>query len=270
MALGFSTGYRNGRLRDCTFNEMFQGGEFQIWSESAPAVDAVATGTRLVSVTVSSATRTAEVQATAIVTLTGGAAGSVDTLTIDSIEVMGAVVAFNDSLTQTAADVAAQINKYTGSILKVYATSAAAVITLRACPGQGTGLNALAMTCGSTTITTTINGGSNDNMGEGAGGSTAGVAAVNGLTFAEVAAGVIAKAGTWTGVIDNGGTAGYWRLEGSNSPIDTAPVHAADAPAYRIQGTCGTTGADHNMGTTTLTSAQTYTVDTFEITDPAS
>lgn len=270
MALSFSTGYRNARMRDVSFQEMFQGGEFQIWSGTAPSVDAVASGTRLVSVTLSSGARTAETQATAVVELTGGAAGSVDTLTIDGYEVMGAAVAFNVSLTQTAADVASQINKYAGSPIKIYATSSAAVITLRACPGQGTGLNSKAIVCTCTTITNAINGVSADNMGEGAGGSTAGVASANGLTWAEVASGVLSKTGTWSGVVDNSGTAGYWRIEGCNTPTDTSPVHSATAPAYRIQGTCGTTGADHNMGSTTLTAAQTYTVDTFDVTEPAS
>lgn len=271
MAITLSTSTVNALGMKCSLQEIFQGGELQIWSGTEPAVGSAATGTRLVSCTLASAARTAEVQATALLSLTGGAAGSVDTITIATYNILGAAVAYNTSLTQTAADVATQINKYSSPILKVWATSSGADITIRACPGQGTGLNALAMVCTSTTITTTINGVSADNMGEGAGGSTAGVASANGLTFLEIASGVLSKSATaWSGVVAATGTAGYWRLEGCNTPINTSLADATATPRYRIQGTCGLSGSDMTFGSTTLTAGLTHTVDTFSITIPAS
>jgi len=272
MALSFSTGYRNARMRDVSFQDMFQGGELQIWSGSAPAVDSAATGTRLVSVTLASGTRTAEIQATALVTLIG-TAGTVTNITIGGYEVLGGTATFATTLTALAVDVATLINKYTGSPIKVYATSSGADVTIRACPGQGTALNTLAIVVTSAGgITNTINGASADQMGVGTGGSTAGVASANGLTFGEVAAGVIAMAGAWTGVVDNGSIAGtYFRLCGCNTPTDTSPADSLTAPTYRIQGSCGISGADHNMpGGTTLTVSTTYTVTSFTITEPAS
>ena len=53
------------------------------------------------------------VAATGSVTLTGGAAGSVDAITVDGVNIMSAAVPFNTSLAQTAIDVAANINAHT-------------------------------------------------------------------------------------------------------------------------------------------------------------
>ena len=272
MALSFSTGYRNARMRDCTFQEMFTGGELQLWSGTAPSVDSAASGSRIVSVTLGSAARTAETQATAVVTLIG-TAGTVTNITIGGFEVLGATCTFATTLTALAADVASQINKYTKSPIKVYATSSVADVTIRACPGQCTYLNAAAMVVTSAGgITNTINGGSADNMGEGAGGSAAGVAHANGLTFTETVSGVVSLSGAWTGIVALGSiAASYFRLEGCNTPTTTSPANSLTAPVYRIQGSCGTAGADHNMpGGSTLTAGTTYTVTSFTVTEPAS
>lgn len=262
MALTFSTGYKTGRLREADFNNMFEGGELQIWSGSAPSVDSAATGTRLATITVASGTRTAETSATFLLTV-GGASGSLDTLTVDGYPIIGAAVAFNTSTTQTAADIATAINKYRG-VINCYATSSAAVVTCRMAPGIGTGLNGVTVAHTETTLTATINGGSSTTVG--GAGATAGVASVNGLTWGEVVAGVIVKTGTWSGVVDNGGTAGYFRLEGCTTVTDVSDAHSTASPRYRIQGTCGTTGADYNMSSTSLTASTTHTVDTFQLT----
>jgi len=90
--------------------------------------------------------------------------------------------------------------------------------------------------------------------------------AANGLEFGDAASGVIAKASgeTWSGVgIGGGGTAGYFRLVGNAS--DTG-VLSTTLP--RIQGTIGTSGADLNMTSTTITVGATYTIDTFQLTLP--
>ena len=90
----------------------------------------------------------------------------------------------------------------------------------------------------------------------------------NGLEFGAAASGVIAKAAaeTWSGVgINGGGTAGYFRLVGNAADtgvLDSGYIYP------RIQGTIGTSGADLNMTSTTITVGATYTIDTFQLTLP--
>jgi len=67
--------------------------------------------------------------ATGTVDLTGGASGSVDGITVDGIEIMSGSVPFNVSLTQTATDVAANINANT-SEPNYTASAAATLITI--------------------------------------------------------------------------------------------------------------------------------------------
>lgn len=92
--------------------------------------------------------------ATCTVTLTGGAAGSVDTLTINSVALLGAPVPFNTNLSTTAADVVTAINAGTGSH-GYTATNVNAVITISANVSVGSNPNGYVVAVTSTTITTT-------------------------------------------------------------------------------------------------------------------
>jgi hypothetical protein len=93
---------------------------------------------------------------------------------------------------------------------------------------------------------------------------------VNGLLFASSAsAGTLAKSGsqTWSGVgIGGGGTAGWFRLydKGYNTGAD------ASGNYIRMDGAISTSGAQLNMASTTITSAATTTIDSFDVTMPAS
>ncbi|MDP1614172.1 MAG: hypothetical protein Q8L68_00060, partial [Methylococcales bacterium] len=264
MAILLSTALVNARLSP---QEVVDGGEIQIWSGTAPATaDAVATGTLLNVLTLASGARTAEVLATGIVNLIGGGSGSVDTITVDAYDILGGAVPFNTSLTQTAADVAAQINKFSGSVFKVTATSSAANITISMPLGTGVRLNGKTLACTSTTITNTINGVSSTTVG--GAGATAGVAAVNGITWGQIAAGVIAAIGTISGNNLATGTAGYFRLTGVNHPVSVSAIDVSPWIYHRIQGTCGTTGADYNMSSTSLVAAAPHTLQSFTITIP--
>ena len=254
MTLKYSTGLRNFLQRDGGMKRALHNGAFKIYSGSAPAdADAAVTGTLLTTVSLSSGAITKEVLSTGTVTLTGSG-GQVDTLTVNSIEVMGEVVVYSSDLTTTAALVAAAINKNLSNP-NYTASSSGAVITISALPNTVTQPNTYVVAC-------TQSGGT---LGDSATDMAGGVAAVNGLPFADVVAGALTKSGVWSGVNGNTGTAGYFRYEST-----VTDAGGSSALLMRIQGTCGTSGADYNMSSTSLTSGATHTIDTFTLTLPAS
>lgn len=78
-------------------------------------------------------------------------------------------------------------------------------------------------------------------------------------------AGVISKqTDTWDGVAVATGTAGYFRYCAS-----TADAGGTSTTEIRIQGAVSTSGAELNMSSVSITSAATTTIDTFDITMPA-
>ena len=91
--------------------------------------------------------------ATATVTLTGGASGSVDTITVDGVALLGSPVSFNTSLNTTAADIVTAINAGSGSH-GYTATAASAVVTIAANISEGSDPNGYVVAVTSTTITT--------------------------------------------------------------------------------------------------------------------
>lgn len=86
------------------------------------------------------------------------------------------------------------------------------------------------------------------------------------LKFLNTAAsGVLSKStNTWDGVAVATGTAGYFRYCAS-----TSDAGGTSTTEVRIQGAVSTSGAELNMSSTTITSAATTTIDTFDITMPA-
>src|SRR5688572_30209971 len=111
MALRISKGLRNFLLVGGSLKHAFAGGKLLLYTGSQPAdADAAVSGTLLNTYTDASGAHTAEVRSTGSVALTGGGSGSVDTLTVNSIEIMGSATAFNTSLAQTATDVCTKIN----------------------------------------------------------------------------------------------------------------------------------------------------------------
>ena len=258
MALRLSTALRNSLLQNTSLKGALQNGIMEIYSGSQPAsADAAVIGTLLATVTKASGARTAEVLATGTVTLATGAAGSVNTVTVGGVNIIPqGAIAFNTSLTQTAADLATAINKGLSSP-EYTASSSGAVVTIQAMPGSGTSANTLTVTATLTTITATY------------GNTSGGVDAVNGLSFNNAASGTIDKnsAETWTAVVATSGTAGWFRFKGS-----IADAGATDSTGIyiRMDGAIATSGAEYNVSSTTLTAAATHTVSTFPITQPAS
>lgn len=256
MALRLSKGLRNFLLFQGSLKDALDNGKLLIYSGAQPAsADDAVSGTLLATITLSSGAHTAEVQATGSVELTGGAAGSVNTLTVNSIEIMGSATAFNTSLSQTATDIALKINRNPKNKL-FRATANGAIITITAMPGLGTLPNGWVVASTVTTITKT-----DTNM-------ASGVNPVNGLTFDPAAAGTFAKntTETWSGVAGNTGTAGWFRFVGS-----VADAGASDATEtfIRLDGAVATSGAELNMSSTSIVSGATQTISTFSLTEPA-
>jgi hypothetical protein len=94
---------------------------------------------------------------------------------------------------------------------------------------------------------------------------TSGVA-TNGLEFGDAAGGSVGKKSgeVWSGVAIATGTAGWFRFYANT--VGTG----ASSTAVRFDGSCGTSGAQCNMGSTTITLDGTVTIDTVNVTLPAS
>lgn len=86
----------------------------------------------------------------------------------------------------------------------------------------------------------------------------------NGNNFDEIAAGILSKdANVWSGVGLADGTAAYWRC------YDNGLITEESTTSKRCQGTCGTSGSDFVMSSTSVVTSATITLDTFNITQPA-
>lgn len=258
MTIKISKALRNHALGYGSWKNAFHGGRILIYSGAQPAnaEDAVS-GTLLGTFTDNSGAHTAEVIATGTMTLTGGASGSVNTVTVNSVNLIpSGAVAFNTSLTQTAADLAAAINNNQSSP-DYRATSAGAVVTIYAMPGSGASPNTFVVTATLTTITATY-----VNM-------ASGVSAVNGLRLASPAAGIISKdtSQSWSCVAAASGTAGYFRFLAA-----VADAGAADTIEVflRLQGDVSTSAAALNLVSTTFTNGAPNSISGFTLTAPAS
>lgn len=258
MTARFSTGLRNAVASGGGYKDALQGGKIEIYTGSQPTTaDDAPTGTLLVTITDTSGAHTNEIQATGTVELTAGASGSVDTITVDSIDILGGAVSFNSTLALTASDVADAINanqsnpEYTAEVLP------GAIVTITARRGTGTEANGLVVASAATTITT-----SDANM-------ASGVDPVNGLSFAHPSSGILDKVSTqsWTGVTAVTGTAGWFRFTG---PVADSGIIDAAETEIRLDGNVSTSGQQLNMSSTSFTISATQTISTFPITLPAS
>ena len=240
MAFRLSDGLRNALAKDSSFANAIQHGVLVFYTGTQPAsANAAATGTPLVTYTGASLARTPEVLATGSVVLATGAAGSVDTVTVNGVNILGAVVPFNATLGQTATDVAAQINK-TVSTTDYKAAAVGTTITISANKGSGTVPNGFVVSGTSTTLTMTY------------GNMAGGVAPVNGLKFALTALGVANKdpAQAWSGIGLATGTAGWFRFY--SSVADSGALDAVGA-FIRADGAIAASGAEINSPQTTIT-----------------
>jgi len=256
MALRYSDGLRNFLAKYGSLADALTNGQIMIYSGAQPASpNAAPTGTLLCTITDSSNARTAEVLATGTVTLTGGASGSVDTITVNGVEIMGGSVPFNGTLNQTALDVASQINR-TKSAVDYTASASGAVITISAMRGTGTVPNSFTVAGTSTTITASYTA------------MSGGVAAVNGLKFDYPNTGVMGAFPNqkWSGNNVSDGSAGWFRFVGSvadSGALDTT------ASQIRLDGAVSTTGTELSLNSTTLSNGAETRVTTATATVPA-
>jgi hypothetical protein len=256
MTMRLSTGLRNFLAKQGGIADALSGGIIEIYSGAQPSTpDAAPTGTLLCTISTNSGAVTPETLATGTLTLTGGAAGSLNTLTVNGVDILGGAVPFDGTLTQTAADIAAQINRFEGSV-GYSATSNGAVVTISALPGTGASPNGFVVAAGLTTMTATT-----ANL-------AGGVNQVNGLRFETASAGSISKrnADAWSGVNAATGTAGWFRQYGSvadSKAVDNAGV------AIRLDGAIATAGAEMNLNSTAFVAGATTTLAAWSMTVPA-
>lgn len=228
----------------------------KVYTGAQPATpEAAPTGTLLCTYSLASGALTREVLSAGSVDLTGGGSGSINTLTVNSIEIMGSATNFNTSLAQTAQDVCDKINNNPKNYLFSAFVTATDVINIVAKPGMGSLPNGWVVASTVTTITKT-----DSNM-------AGGVTAVNGLNWGDAAAGILVKLGTetWSGVAGNSGTAGWFRIEAAVS--DAGGVDSTES-VIRVDGAVATSGAELNMTPTSITAAATQTISSFTITLP--
>lgn len=260
MTIRQSTGLRNHLQQNGSFRSAFQGGKLSIYSGAQPATaDTAPSGTLLVTITDASGAHTAEVRATGTITITG-TSGTITGITLGGVQILGATVTWAVSNDNTAALIAAQINKFHGHKI-VTASAATNVVTLTAKLGYGASINGMV-------VTTTESGGDIAGADVNVGSAVAGVSSVNGLNFDDVVTGLLAKrtGQVWSGLGLADGVAGWFRLRGPIADNDSADSAGAFT---RLDGNIAVSGGDMNATSTTLAVSATHTVSTFSPTEPA-
>jgi hypothetical protein len=250
-----STGARDFINKFGSVSRMLTNGRIELYTGAQPSSpDAAFTGTLLCVLTNNAGTYTAESPAVGSVTL-AGSAGSVNTITVGGIDVLGGAVPFNGTLAQTALDTAAQINRNM-SYPKYRASASGAVISIFSLPGSAVANNTLTVSGTFTTLTGTYS-----NM-------SGGVASANGLLYDNSVAGVLSKLSTqtWSGTNSAAGTVGWFRMYGSQS--DTGALDS-NAQFPRIDGAVATSGGELNFNSTAFSSGAVTTVPAFTVTLPA-
>lgn len=258
MALRYSTALRDFLNEGGSIKQALANGKIKFYSGTQPATaDTAPSGTLLATITASSGAHTAEVRAVGSLTISG-TSGSVDTVTVNSVDILGGAVTNTGTAAGTATAVAAAINNNPKNTMFVASsTGASGVVTITAKPGLGALPNT--WTVNGSATTTTL-GTLVDMAG--------GVNAANGLRFGDSSSGALVKdsAQTWSGVGVADGTAGWFRFEGSatdSGAADSSGVY------IRLDGNIATSGANLNLSSTTIATGATQTISSFTLTMPA-
>jgi len=258
MTFKVSAALRDAMLRGESFKKAMSNCELKIFTGPQPATaDSAPTGTLLCTYTDNSGSFTHEVQSYGSVQLTGGASGNVSSITVNSLEILGKTINFDGTLAITAADIVKAINDNPKNLLYDASSDGLAnpTITIKARRGLGSLPNTWAVVSTTATITKVDTNFAN------------GVSAVNGLNWGDVAGGIIAKltSQVWSGVAANTGTAGWFRFEAAVTDPETLD---STETYYRVDGAIASSGAELNMGNTTITVSVPQVIGSFTITLP--
>lgn len=256
MALRFSKGLRNFINSGGSLRQALNGGKIKIFTGSQPTnADDAEAGTLLVTITKSAGAHTDEVYSVGTVSLDSGASGNVSSVKVNSIEVLNGTTTFNSSLTQTASDLARDINRNPQN-LQYVASASGTVVTLTAKPGLGALVNGHVLSGTVSTIGATF------------GTMTGGVTPVNGLNWEVSATGTMTARSdeTWSGTAVADGTAGWFRWIAGIADAGSAD----SAETYmRLDGSIAASGGQLN-GATAIASGSVQTVTSDQFVIPAS
>lgn len=256
MAVRFSKAMRNFLNAGGSLRQALNGGKIKMFEGAQPAsADDAEVGPLLVTYTKSGSAHTAEVRATSTSALTGGASGSITGLKVAGVMIQDGTTTFNTSLTQTAADLARDLNRSPFN-LDYFATSTTTSLILTAKQGLGANINTAVSTATPATITMT--------HGTFAGGTSA----ANGLGWEVSTAGTSVKRTdeTWQGTAVADGTAGWLRRIAAVADPGTSDA----AELYlRMDESVASSGAQMN-GSTNIINGSVQTITADQLVCPAS
>lgn len=250
MAIKVSTSLANIIADRSSYRQAVSGGRLMIFSGTQPvSADSASNGTLLCTITEGGGTFIGETRPVWTITLTGSA-GSVDSIKMGGLELLPSAIDFTTDLTTTATLIASAItNNYT--LIDYTATSSLGIIYITGPKNSGTSLNSTICVTTATTMLATV---SNSGLP-----TTAGVAAVNGLSFSYPAFnGGFVLNGSWSGTAVASGTATWSRYV-----CDAEDSGTNASTAYnRIDGSITVTGGsgDSTIDNTTITAGQVINV----------
>ena len=287
MSLKFSQGVVNALAMGNGWGDVIKNSTVVVYSGAQPSSPDIAAtaGTELVRFTTSSGSLTAETRAAFKITLTG-ATGNVTALTVGGVSIIDltALPTFS-TVAALVTSCISSINS-TWSYPDYYAVASGTTVGavtygsvdtasfwVIAPKNSGASLNSLTVAC---TVASgsapSINGGSSTTVG--GSGAVAGDVATNGLAMTyPPTAGVISKAGTWSGTASATGNAGWFRVlctPNYDTGLTNLSTTSDDARLImRIDGTVDTSGADMIVTSKSITATVAQTVSTFALTVPA-
>lgn len=246
MSMKLSTGLRNYLLDMGSLRKAFENAVVKIYTGAAPTdADDAPTGTLLCTVSKASGVVSAsEFNDGQVDLITITAADALTTLTIEGVGFTVNDGAGTMTTTDIAIALAQELNIGCKDVIAIPAGNAGTLMIMSRTEGQ------------SYTATGTTNCSVTNRVA---------VTREDTLQFGEAASGAIAKeTSVWSGSNVATGVAGYFRM------VSSGDLGTDNETDIRIQGSCGTSGADLNMSNVSLVSGATTTVDTFSITLPAS
>lgn len=265
MAIRLSTALRNYILNHGSLAEALAGSQMIVYSGTQPnGADDAHTSTILSYVVDNDGALVTNTGLNAYgnITLTGGAGGTVDDVTVDGNSILSAAVPYNTSLTQTAADLAAAIRASVDINHGLYVYSDAAVVYLVAKKGYEAKFSGGVVSGSFTTITGTYN-----NLGTQPGGTPA-----NGLYFETSGLGATISKRTgqvWSGEVVNTGAASWFRIVGQSmmtSAEDDPSSADTDLKYLRLDGSIGTADATLILNDVDLVVTEILTIADFTLT----